>query len=105
MAREVLATCDCPECGQSGAEVKRTKAGLLYRWCPECLAQYFPRNQSASDRLAVKVGIGTGTGTGRTEPAAAAAPVVERKPEPAQPVPAGKPAPKKPALWFEGLAK
>lgn len=104
MARDVLAVCDCPECGQSGAEVKRTKAGLLYRWCPECLAQYFPRNQAASDRLGARVGIGTGTGTAKKE-APEPETVQEHKPEPVQPATAAKPAAKRPALWFEGLTK
>lgn len=103
MARDVLARCECPECGSTGAEVKRTKARLLYRWCPECLAQYFPKSQAASDRLAVRVGISTGTGTEPAAPALEPAPVQERKPEPVQPAPDAKPAAKKTALWFEGL--
>lgn len=53
MTREVIGHMDCPECG-SEAEVKRTKAGLAYRWCTECNAQYFPRTAEASDRLIAK---------------------------------------------------
>lgn len=56
--REVLGVMDCPECGLSGAEVKRAKSGLLYRWCPECNAQYFPRTDEASARLAKRAGVG-----------------------------------------------
>ena len=50
MTREVIGHMDCPECGEA-AEVKRTKAGLAYRWCTECNAQYFPRTVEASERL------------------------------------------------------
>lgn len=56
--REVVGTMQCPECGLDGAQVKRQKNGLLYRWCPDCEAQYFPRNQAASDRLAKLAGVG-----------------------------------------------
>ena len=56
--REVLGTMDCPECGMSGAEIKAQKTGLLYRWCPDCNAQYFPRTAEASERLGKKAGIG-----------------------------------------------
>ena len=56
--REILGTMDCPECGMSGAEIKAQKTGLLYRWCPECNAQYFPRTAEASERLEARAGIG-----------------------------------------------
>jgi len=56
--REVLGVMDCPECGMSGAEIKAQKSGLLYRWCPDCNAQYFPRTVEASARLGLKAGIG-----------------------------------------------
>lgn len=49
--RELVGHQDCPECGRSGAEVKVAKSGLVYRWCPDCNAQYFPRTVEASDRL------------------------------------------------------
>jgi hypothetical protein len=55
--REVLGVMDCPECGLSGAEVKRAKSGLLYRWCPECNAQYFPRTVEGSARLGLRAGM------------------------------------------------
>lgn len=102
MARDVLAFCDCPECGDKRAEVKRTKNGLLYRWCPECFAQYFPKSKAASDRLAVRVGISTGTGT-EPEQAAKPAPepVQERKPAPT--APAAIPTAKKSGTWIDAL--
>lgn len=56
--REVLGTMTCPECGKTGAEVKKQKGGLLYRWCPECNAQYFPRTEETSERLGRAAGIG-----------------------------------------------
>lgn len=55
MAREVLGTMACPECG-GPAEVKKQKNGLAYRWCMDCNAQYFPRTAEASDRLLAKCG-------------------------------------------------
>lgn len=55
MAREVLGTMACPECG-GPAEVKKQKNGLAYRWCIDCNAQYFPRTAEASDRLLTKCG-------------------------------------------------
>lgn len=97
--------CDCPECVADGikgsAEVKRTKAGLLYRWCTECAAQYFPRTVEMSDRLGRACGIsGTGTGTGApVDPAPVEVPV--KVPE-AVGVPV---QPAKQKLWFEGLTK
>lgn len=42
-AKEVLGTMTCPECGFPDAEIKRDKAGNLYRYCPDCNAQYFTR--------------------------------------------------------------
>jgi|GEM_PF-1374919 len=90
--REILGRVDCPECGMSGAEVKRQKNGLAYRWCPECNAQYFTRTAETSARLLEKCG-------------APAVPVpvtvseeVEAENEPVPvpaPAPAPAPAPKK----------
>jgi ssDNA-binding Zn-finger/Zn-ribbon topoisomerase 1 len=82
MARDVVGVMVCPECGNPGAEVKRQKNGsLVYRWCPDCKAQYFPRSQSASDRLAEKVATKnapvTDTGTGGVEERA---PVIDKAP-------------------------
>ena len=79
MAKEVLGKCSCPECGMAEAEVKQTKAGLAYRWCPECNAQYFPRCAVTSARLLEKCGI---------KPA----PVRELEPEPEAKKPSMAPA-------------
>ena len=53
--KEPVGTMICPECGLDGAHVKQAKSGLLYRWCPDCNAQYFPRTPEASDRLKAKM--------------------------------------------------
>ena len=52
--KNLVGLCTCPECGFDESEVKKTKAGLAYRWCPECNAQYFPRCESTSGRLVNK---------------------------------------------------
>ena len=101
MAREILGTMACPECG-GVAEVKRTKAGLAYRWCVDCSAQYFPRTPEASDRLLTKCGAGTVTAT-------ETAPAPKEPPPPAKadtvPAPAPKPKPKGAANPFDFLLK
>lgn len=99
MAREIIGSMACPECG-GAAEVKRTKAGLAYRWCLDCHAQYFPRTAEASDRLVAKCG--------GAAPAPAPAPVPEKKAAPAPvtvtaPAPAPAPKPKPKATPFDIL--
>ena len=54
MVKKLIGHCDCPECSNKLAEVKPTKNGKAYRWCPECLAQYFPKSDAASDALIAK---------------------------------------------------
>lgn len=108
MAREVLGTCTCPECG-GAAEVKRTKSGLAYRWCMDCNAQYFPRCERTSLRLLEKCSIQPKPVREREEaPAPDAVPVSEPKPEPkAAPVPKPQPAPAKAGPfdhWLKGAA-
>lgn len=60
MGKEIFGSVMCPECGMDGAQVKRQKNGLYYRYCPDCDAQYFPRTSAASERLAVAAGVGAG---------------------------------------------
>ncbi len=86
MARDVLGLCACPECGHQSAEIKETKSGLAYRWCPECFAQYFPKKYPQSDRL--KATARPGTASGRYLPP----PVQEPEPEKPAAPPAKKPA-------------
>lgn len=83
MAREVLGTMACPECG-GPAEVKQQKNGLAYRWCMDCNAQYFPRTAEASDRLLAKCG------AAKPAPVPKADPVTVSAPEP-KPAPKAKP--------------
>jgi hypothetical protein len=86
----------CPECGNPEAEIKpQKKEGLVYRWCPECNAQYFARTPEASDRLVQKIGKAPVTVTIPEKPAAPSAPA-----KPAAPA-----APKKPTyLEIMGVA-
>lgn len=110
MTREVIGHMDCPECGGE-AEVKRTKAGLAYRWCTECNAQYFPRTAEASDRLIGKCTDAkpvplpvTGTEpkpAPKAKTAPAPMPKIEPKTEPA-PAPAKPRSPFDDALAFLG---
>jgi Zn-finger nucleic acid-binding protein len=55
MGKEIVGLMNCPECGLEGAQVKRQKNGLAYRFCPDCAAQYFPRDEAASNRLLSKI--------------------------------------------------
>lgn len=38
--KEAVGHMACPECGFPDAEVKEDKNGNLYRYCPDCSAQY-----------------------------------------------------------------
>lgn len=78
----------CPECDLDGAEVKEDKNGHLYRWCPDCNAQYFTRGDDRRMRnLRAKM---------RPLPPAAAVPAAPPAPSP-KPIPgeAAPPAEKK----------
>jgi Zn-finger nucleic acid-binding protein len=79
MGREVLGVVTCPECGLEGAQVKRQKNGLAYRFCPDCAAQYFPRDEVASNRLLAKIKPASVTVT-----AEAPGPKPETEPKPAK---------------------
>ncbi len=80
MAGEIVGRTGCPECGFASAHVKRS-AKTLYRYCPDCGAQYMatgPRREAellAKTRLAAPSG-----GHANTEP--------EKTPESAPPAPA-----------------
>jgi hypothetical protein len=64
----------CPECGFEDAEIKLTKGGLSYRYCPDCNAQYFARTAETDARLRAKIRPGSGSehepgpGTGQEKP-------------------------------------
>jgi hypothetical protein len=58
MASELIGRTACPECGFHAAHVKikTDKEGAHpYRHCPECGAQYFPRNKQQADDLRAKL--------------------------------------------------
>lgn len=38
--KEAIGYMACPECGFPDAEIKHDKNGKLYRYCPDCSAQY-----------------------------------------------------------------
>jgi hypothetical protein len=89
MAREIIGTLACPECG-GAAEVKKQKNGMAYRWCLDCHGQYFPRTAEASARLVAKCS--------PTVTAPAPAPAkADPDPKPAKPAPKAKPADPAPA--------
>lgn len=54
--REVIGLVVCPECDASGAEIKAQKNGRPYRYCPECNAQYFARDDRQEKNLLEKIG-------------------------------------------------
>jgi len=58
MASELIGRTACPECTFHAAHVKikTDKEGAHpYRHCPECGAQYFPRNKHQAEHLREKI--------------------------------------------------
>ena len=54
MASELLGRTACPECGFKAAHVKQKmdkEGSKPYRHCPDCGAQYFPRNTLQAENL------------------------------------------------------
>jgi hypothetical protein len=52
MPSRLLGRAPCPECGFESAHVKESEPKrTLYRYCPGCGAQYFPRGETACERL------------------------------------------------------
>ena len=51
MASKLIGRVKCPECDFGKAHVKESDKGTVYRYCPECGAQYFPRGLAQQDRL------------------------------------------------------
>jgi hypothetical protein len=78
MAAQIVGRTHCPECGFESAHVKRSER-CLYRYCPECTAQYMAaggnRERKEADLLA------------KTRPVA----VAGKTAEPAAPDPADPP--------------
>lgn len=84
MASTLLGRTCCPECDFNAAHVKISdrENAKAYRHCPDCGAQYFPKNQKQADTLLAKT---RAEGSAPPEPAA-----------PAVPEPAAPPAPPSP---------
>ena len=92
MAKNLIGHCDCPECGKE-AEVGKDKRDNLYRYCPDCNAQYFTRgDKQRTENVLAK------TRLLKVE----APPAPEQSKPAATPAPAAAPAapPKKPATAF-----
>lgn len=66
MGLEVLGSMACPECGRSGAIIKRQKTGRLYRFCAAgCQAQFFARNDEQEKAMRANLAPVPVTGTDR----------------------------------------
>jgi hypothetical protein len=48
MAKKLVGHAECPECGFADAEIGEDKGGNLYRFCPDCNAQYFTRGREGA---------------------------------------------------------
>lgn len=81
MASALLGRVKCPHCGFEAAHVKRSEKGTVYSHCPQhdCGAQYFPRNETARQRLLDAM---------RPEGGVSPAPAPAAKPPAAEPAPA-----------------
>lgn len=53
MASLILGRTACPECGNASAHVKQSDK-CLYRYCPECGAQYFAKTPRQVEDLKAK---------------------------------------------------
>lgn len=53
MASRMIGRAPCPECGFSAAHVKQSEK-CLYRYCPDCQAQYNTRNERQRTDLMAK---------------------------------------------------
>lgn len=71
MASRMIGRANCPECGFSGAHVKESEK-CLYRWCPECSAQYYAKTQRQRADLMAKTRLLQGSPTGSASAPAAA---------------------------------
>lgn len=90
MASKLIGRAPCPECGFGAAHVKQSEK-TLYRYCPECGAQYFPRGEEQTQRLRAAMKPAGAAAPEAPKPAPAAAPASTTKP--AAPAPSTVPAP------------
>lgn len=77
----LLGHCACPECGFAEAEIRTTKTGKPYRYCPDCNSQYFARTEAQEAALLKKIA------GSKPEPVPVKAQATSSKPDP---VPAPK---------------
>lgn len=54
MSSQIIGRSACPECDFKAAHVKQGPKSI-YRYCPECGSQYFPRNARQLDLLKNKM--------------------------------------------------
>jgi predicted nucleic acid-binding Zn-ribbon protein len=54
MSSSIIGRTACPECDFKAAHVKQGPKSI-YRYCPECGSQYFPRNERQLDLLKTKM--------------------------------------------------
>ena len=54
MSSQIIGRAACPECDFKSAHVKQGPKSI-YRYCPECGSQYFPRNDRQLDLLKSKM--------------------------------------------------
>lgn len=108
-AKTPLGHVECPECGFEAAEIRADKNGHLYRYCPDCSAQYFTRGELVREknlraRMRPVTEPVTEAGQGAPRPPVAAHPI---KPQPAPKPPAAaqpikpQPVPKRVGLLLE----
>lgn len=71
MASIMIGRAACPECGFESAHVKQSER-CIYRWCPECGAQHYARNErQRADLMAKTRQVPGATGSGSTSAPAA----------------------------------
>ena len=54
MSSQIIGRSACPECDFKAAHVKQGPKSI-YRYCPDCGSQYFPRNERQLDLLKNKM--------------------------------------------------
>lgn len=71
MASVMIGRATCPECGFKSAHVKQGEK-CLYRYCPDCTAQYYARTNKQRENLMAQSRIdATATDTEKAKPAPA----------------------------------
>jgi hypothetical protein len=50
-----IGLCNCAVCDFEAAEIKLSKNGFAYLWCPDCNTQVFTRTQQQHNHLLAKI--------------------------------------------------